>query len=823
MTTSPLAPVNVLAVALLVAVLAVLRSGQDRSVLLVASAAVSVFGVYRVVCTSIPAVWLVTDAIGGWLGRLAGTITGQPLSVGATFAGLDYLVLMAAFCIGWLLLTPPPRRTRIVAVAVAVLAGHLAYLLVLTVAARLLEVLPTSPTEQTWPNRTYFGWAGIRTLIPWNFPVLAAAVHACVAAFLLRWSPLPARAEPAPAEPAEPRADAKTPRRWRSCRAITLIGVVAAILIPVVTTLSPGTPDLAGKKFVLYEKGFLNWLKPEHGEYGHLSVGMYGMLPTYIESLGAACVISPDLSEEDLQDADALILLFPHDPWEPGQLERIGRFVEGGKTLAVFGEHTIRTEDGGDSKFNEVLGTTGTNMRVAFDSATFAVGGWLQSYETLAHPTTAGIPDDRNEFGMVIGASMEVGFPAWPFILGRWGWADPGDLGSGRAMMGNDRYDTGERLGDLVLAAEQSVGKGRVIALGDTSGMTNVLAMGCHIFTSRLLGYLADGGSSPQAIWRQAIGFFLVVVVIWVVARQPGAGRTIAVSMALAVSLVVCTWISYRAAEVLPDGRRKTPNNLAYIDASHLESSASEGWRDDGTMGLGMTLMRNGFLTLRLREMTAERLKRAGLLISIAPLRAFSLAERRMIHDFVNGGGVFIVTVGHDDRRPSEPLLKEFGFAIGRPEEQQRDALGEVRPFGHFKSPYYDTGEYMVFVRFHAGWPVTCEHEDAQVLAHGPGNVPVALMRRVGKGKIVVIGDSGFAMNKNLEHEDGSPFEGQRENAHFWRWFLTLLQDQELWIPPKPAGPSAQQHQHTHDHSADAKPEAAVENQPGRTESEVAP
>jgi len=60
------------------------------------------------------------------------------------------------------------------------------------------------------------------------------------------------------------------------------------------------------------------------------------------------------------------------------------------------------------------------------------------------------------------------------------------------------------------------------------------------------------------------------------------------------------------------------------------------------------------------------------------------------------------------------------------------------------------------------------------VTQHQPG-VPVIVVRRVGKGLVAVIGDTCFAMNKNLEREDGSPFEGLRENAVFWRWFLALL------------------------------------------------
>ena len=39
-------------------------------------------------------------------------------------------------------------------------------------------------------------------------------------------------------------------------------------------------------------------------------------------------------------------------------------------------------------------------------------------------------------------------------------------------------------------------------------------------------------------------------------------------------------------------------------------------------------------------------------------------------------------------------------------------------------------------------------------------------------------------MNKNLERENGQPFEGLRENADFWRWLLTTLRDEPMWIPP---------------------------------------
>jgi hypothetical protein len=104
---------------------------------------------------------------------------------------------------------------------------------------------------------------------------------------------------------------------------------------------------------------------------------------------------------------------------------------------------------------------------------------------------------------------------------------------------------------------------------------------------------------------------------------------------------------------------------------------------------------------------------------------------------------------------------------------------------GHFKVPYVDTGEYKSYVRYWASWPVACVATNTKVIAYGHGDVPVIVQRNVGKGKVVVIGDTCFAMNKNLEREDGQPVEGMRENAHFWRWFLTTLRDQPMWVPPR--------------------------------------
>ena len=63
-------------------------------------------------------------------------------------------------------------------------------------------------------------------------------------------------------------------------------------------------------------------------------------------------------------------------------------------------------------------------------------------------------------------------------------------------------------------------------------------------------------------------------------------------------------------------------------------------------------------------DLTEERLERAGLLISIAPAKGFSPAERGAIKNFLSGGGTFVCMVGAEEARPSAPLLADLKFAV---------------------------------------------------------------------------------------------------------------------------------------------------------------
>ena len=299
-----------------------------------------------------------------------------------------------------------------------------------------------------------------------------------------------------------------------------------------------------------------------------------------------------------------------------------------------------------------------------------------------------------------------------------WIWR-PGDLSKSEtgSFMGDTRYNAGERLGDIMLAAEKRVGKGRVILFGDTSSFTNNLTVSGHPFTGRLYAYLASANAgNPQTAWRQAAGGLLLMAALALVLvyRRPLA--LVVVAVAFGGAVWICSVATMAANEVLPVGRayippsdsndpagdaaasRNTsgdaakkddaaaarakyrgPNNLAYIDAAHHSAASDESLRPDGIMGMTYMLMRHHYLAL-VPELTAERLMnqpderdfnlgvdslKRGLIVAIAPQRPYTDRELNVLDEFIARGGRFILMVAADDAGPVKPLLERFQLQVG--------------------------------------------------------------------------------------------------------------------------------------------------------------
>lgn len=532
----------------------------------------------------------------------------------------------------------------------------------------------------------------------------------------------------------------------------TLAFLLAIIIATSVLTVDlPGTPS-EKKRIVLYNKGFFNWQAPSFRMFGSKSAGMFGNLPHFLEAMGFSTEKVDTISRDGLQDAQILMMInidkeVPHE-----ELEAIWDFVERGGSLLLLGDHTFYKHGIKRIILNDILNPY--SIRYNFDSADWFVGGWLHSYQYASHPVTVGMRDDMNDAGSVIGASLSAPPPAFPLVIGKYGYSDPGNEleGGQRGYLGNLNYDQGEPLGDIVLCAAQHYGKGKVMVFGDTSGFANAILVNSHDFVNRVFTWLSM--DEPPKQYRRALFFSLVLLLLGLFLYLKSNRASHLLLIAVITSLMV-VWL---ADNLKHSGNHKDlEGSIAYVDMSHGERFSPESWNENAVLGLHLNLMRNGYRSFTLRTFEQSRLKGADLLVLIAPSTPFTKKEIGWIKDFVSRGGILMLSVGWEEREASLPLMDTFGFAL------------DYLPLAQFISVIPQANQR---VRFAEAWPVISTGEQSEVIA-AYQTLPVVMKKPYGKGTVVMIGDSSFFWNKNLEMEENTV----QENIEFLKWLLENLKD----------------------------------------------
>jgi hypothetical protein len=223
----------------------------------------------------------------------------------------------------------------------------------------------------------------------------------------------------------------------------------------------------------------------------------------------------------------------------------------------------------------------------------------------------------------------------------------------------------------------------------------------------------------------------------------------------LAVGLLASLLVGQMVGRAItPDYKRgEEAPNIALMDTGHANRFDYKGWYDTSVGGLEYNLMRNGFFPFTVEKLSKERLGRAGLLVLIAPARRYSSAEIDRVEEFVKKGGRLLVSVGYEESEPSRELLARFGIEI-------LDI-----PLAHLAAE--ESGEP---VQFNEAWPVRCDGKCKPIVSKW--GYQVVVEKDAGKGKVAVIGDSGFLLGKNLEKYD----EVNVNNIFFLRRLLGQLE-----------------------------------------------
>ena len=573
-------------------------------------------------------------------------------------------------------------------------------------------------------------------------------------------------------------------------------GLTVLVVVPPTSWRRPAPCDL-----VFVERGVVSFTKPDYTRYGESAGGMFGMLPEYARLFGCKAVVVKDVPAT-LDPEQVLVFTNLDEDLGKETYQRVWEFVAKGGSLWVLGDHTFIKN--GRNHLNELLEPT--HISFNNDSAQFFPQGWFNSYRFMQGTPFATLRDDaENRPGILVGASLELGVPAQPFVIGRFAYADRGldkpSPEANRGYLGDFKYQSGkvprelkpddppserlgERLGDLTLVAGERYGKGRVLVYGDTSSFfNNNLTRSFELLRSSL-AWLGESNkwTVSASTWGRRLAVLLVVgfgcLAFWwrsapvetgalAVSVEPeglgqnarttgGASILPAAILRLGNPLIAvfgqlgaAPLLAITAISFVTHGQGGLPGydepfaqeHLAILDYSHQPNASKHSAMDSGLHGVGINLLRHGELPIAMNDWDPALLGHAKYLVLNAPRRPITGGEYRDLKRFMERGGTVILGCGYLDAAGCKNLLEPLGCEIG------------AVPLGRF----FDRPAFGQPVSFMCAWALAKVPKEAKILC-ASADWPLMVEVPVGKGSLVLIGDSEFLHNRNVEgHKNHDP------------------------------------------------------------------
>lgn len=532
------------------------------------------------------------------------------------------------------------------------------------------------------------------------------------------------------------------------------------VFIAVLTmTISFSQPGLEKKGVVFCDKG-ANWNVPVYGKrYGQGSAGMFGMLPQYLRMRGYESKITKAaLTEKDLENAGVVAVFNPVRYFSDEEKELVRGFIEKGGSLVVAGDHTDVT--GVMKPINELLRPFG--MALNFDTALPVLSGWVGSLEKRPHAITRHIRNDY-ETAIWVGASLKISPPAVPVIVGKLGWADAGDyLNTRRAYLGDYKRSGEEPLGDVVLVAESRYGRGKVLVFGDTSTFQNGVLTDSYHFLDDIFGWLSGGGERSYPMPQLVLCLLVLTAGGYLLHKRPRPETFLFCLMAVYAALLTAEIQKTSRFPGISEFSDQAEYKPAYLDISHKGRFSVFASGDESLWGVAMNLMRNKYVPLFMKDFSEQALSQSDLYFVVAPTAEFSPKERDVLKGFMQKGGNIVWAVGWEEMEASKSFLEEFDLSL--------DAV----PLGPAR---VDIGQRTV--KFVEAWPIVGGDESLRIIAKKL-DYPIAAYQPVGKGGLLLVGDSEFFHSKNIESYKNHYFD----NIAFFKYLLNILKmgsgDQEL-------------------------------------------
>jgi hypothetical protein len=473
----------------------------------------------------------------------------------------------------------------------------------------------------------------------------------------------------------------------------------------------------------LYQKGSFNWDLPTYSKFGALNGGMFGLLPEFLKDMNYSVVQDTVITQASLQNAHVLVFINLSNKLLSQEKQCIRDFINNGGSLLVLGDHT------GDEiirhPYNDLLEPF--HIEFNFDSGIPFINHWDRGLEFKPHYITKRLKNNHDShYG--IGATLTIDNKSNPIIIGKYSFTDYGNMNNPtNGYLGDMLFSLDETAGDLVLAAEQSYGKGKILVFGDTSPFQNSEIVEDYKFLIDTFDYL----SNPTYEIKNALIYslmFLFMGLFLALYRQK-----------IAISFLLILIVSGYATIVFNGMINQYKNDIhlnakiAYIDKTHMERFNYDQWDPAGLGGTGFCFIRNGYFPLLLDQFDEQKISKSKILLLVAPAKPFTSREIEILDTYVRQGGFVILSCGWEECNSMKTLTEIFNVTIlniplGKLESSQNSAMLSIPN----------------------AWAVQSKDNHSEILSQSSG-YPVILFKRIYTGGLFLIGDSQFFLNNNIE------------------------------------------------------------------------
>jgi len=514
---------------------------------------------------------------------------------------------------------------------------------------------------------------------------------------------------------------------------LVLSGVTVLLVVAIVGTWVPFPSDSRSGEIMIITapadldpSGTYRAISPEPQPLHE--VGTSGELPRVIRKLGYPVRVQVGMpTVEQLTGVRVVCLFAPSATWaaQNQSLTALQHFVMDGGSLLVFAEHTNYQTSA--LVLNELLSPFGISIN--FDTTNGGVGEDLRGVrlwrseirEALRH--LAAFPYNR-------GASLTLSGDAQPILVGRFWQGDVGNFfAEDREFLGDFRLSPGDSFGDIILAAQwHGAGTGRVMVFGDTTPLMNT-ALG---YTSPALIPLIETLSLPATSFSWLRGGIagLVVALGFVFMRRYKPTTCLLSELVLVAGLSI--FLGY--SETRGSDRRIPDTVPIMIVATNVTNQLDLNvYGDRAPTALMVEALRDGLVPAAMSlEDVGEKPPQVLLLSS--PRRALSSQEIVRLFRWAEEGTTVVVAA--DGNIPSaRGVIHQLGLIFGNV------PLGTI-------SVDLPGGDAL---QFHSAWSLVLADGWTTLIENR--QLPIVVQRRLGKGRLIVIGDEGVSLNIGLATE----------------------------------------------------------------------